>query len=756
MNHIVRNSNALNEQVSLNAGMSDAGKAEASKSMLDAMAIRSGLSEKRKPQFVSFMLERYKPGSFNSQLAYEWACRFRSREEWDFADDDSKKVLEKLYPELYKIKENKEQDPLEYKEEPFTEEEPFEEEKVFPSEEEEGEEMQNLRRKLGQRNGELPECKVEERYWLKRIELAWYEKYQEMYDEKLDKPETIETLKQLLRASLSKFMDSISPYEEEMRDEIEDIIGEIDTIGDVEDFNNVMEQLYDFGDLNDVWIDISENKQLKENVTDMEDMRKRIMELSQSDGVLLSDIHKNYISTDVPGELDETKQNVQDFLAEATEEQLKEIWSKFVHYGSEFDENKSCGQRRNSRKSGKKNERKSIGKMNEKISIDLTRLEEIKDELKDLTDEADNILRSVGKGLTYTRARSYWLGHIRGALEKEKGSISSMVTMQDTIDELREEMELEDVGMTEDLNTAEDSAAFGGLDSMRTDPNESKVNEQDEPSKITKKKPWEKEPEVKMSEEPSPEETPVDDEGIPPEEGEETPPENEEGMEGEVPPEEEVPPPPEPGIKTGAEELNHEPAAAKEPEEVRVEKEYIGSKGDDFFYITQATSDTGEPNDLIIQNAVGEEVFSAVKHDLDPTDVPGFILSAIKEVDMDEIATELVDRYIVPSIEKRSEEETEEEIAQEEEPFEMGAEELGAPKKKYEGLVDYEGKTYSYSIVEHDDKCMLCLGGRDFSFDKDTISLYESDGEVKDICLDILKLLESKEISNLKLFERQE
>lgn len=64
------------------------------------------------------------------------------------------------------------------------------------------------------------------------------------------------------------------------------------------------------------------------------------------------------------------------------------------------------------------------------------RLEEIKDEIKGLMAEAENLLRGTREGDV---AKSYWLAHIVTALDKDHGYLGgSMGTMQDTIDALRE------------------------------------------------------------------------------------------------------------------------------------------------------------------------------------------------------------------------------------------------------------------------------------------------------------------------------
>ena len=65
------------------------------------------------------------------------------------------------------------------------------------------------------------------------------------------------------------------------------------------------------------------------------------------------------------------------------------------------------------------------------------RLSEIKDEIKHLMGEAREIVEHSGNESAWARAKSYWYGHILTALDKDSEYMgSSMVTMQDTIDEM--------------------------------------------------------------------------------------------------------------------------------------------------------------------------------------------------------------------------------------------------------------------------------------------------------------------------------
>lgn len=68
------------------------------------------------------------------------------------------------------------------------------------------------------------------------------------------------------------------------------------------------------------------------------------------------------------------------------------------------------------------------------------RILEITDEIRDLLQEAMDLVRENGTDFDRERARSYWYGHIQIALGGDHGYIgSSMCSMTDTADELMEE-----------------------------------------------------------------------------------------------------------------------------------------------------------------------------------------------------------------------------------------------------------------------------------------------------------------------------
>jgi len=77
--------------------------------------------------------------------------------------------------------------------------------------------------------------------------------------------------------------------------------------------------------------------------------------------------------------------------------------------------------------------------MNEEQQDAITRMEEIKDEMKELLDEAQDIVKDFfNRGTSYERAKAYWIAHIRVDLDKDNEYLSgSMCNMEDTINEMR-------------------------------------------------------------------------------------------------------------------------------------------------------------------------------------------------------------------------------------------------------------------------------------------------------------------------------
>lgn len=769
MKSILGNSQELNDKVSLNSGMSLPEKTEAVKKMLEEAGKTVGLVSGRIQHFVSFMLERFTPGTYTSNFAHEWAIRFGDGNEWEFADPRGRAILEGLFPELY-LKE-------------------------------EGENMDD------EETSSVP-------------------------------PETLMRRRRV--RSINK------EHEGEQADR-------------------------------------ARYESVEENQADICVMRKRIQELADVDGSLLSGIYKHYIGEDVPGELDETKKKVQSFLADsASEEQLQEIWAKFVHYGTEFDESRQgSGSNESGKKVNEEEDKLSPGEqelqaasgMVEDVTADIQRaakyvkagntksalssiklvMEDLKSALTilktlsnglkavkdsnestgkkvneanfDAADElqyiletieeelykANKILREAVPGsLTYERAIRYWIPHIKGALGIGEFH-GSMFTMANTIKELRGEgegeslldmPEVEDYSDDEDENESkvvdkrikedadkvhnrfgnlyneveewiggkpysiqdvawgmamvdQDDAIIRLFNQLREEGStheSKKVNEQDDiPVKRTKKKPWEEEETEEEEEE--------EQENIPPE-----PTPDEEMPDEEIPAEEEEAPEEE-TVPTGPTRSGQEPITSDQPDVTtkttdvppeetapEIDKEYVGRKGDDFYYLTQETSDTGEPVDLVVQDQVGEKVFSAKEHNLDTSDVGEFVTAAAEELEITDISTSLVQKYIIARKEQEMEQEQEKEIAsEEEEPFELSSDSLG--KSKYEGIVKFGNKKYSYQIYEEADKALVIIGETKFFFTKSSVDLYE---DKEKLCVDVLSSMGEKVVKEIVEFREIE
>jgi hypothetical protein len=71
----------------------------------------------------------------------------------------------------------------------------------------------------------------------------------------------------------------------------------------------------------------------------------------------------------------------------------------------------------------------------------LKTIEEARDEILESLEKAERALRRLG-GMPYARAQSYWIAHIETAVKKDHGYIGgSMITMDDTLEELRAKVE---------------------------------------------------------------------------------------------------------------------------------------------------------------------------------------------------------------------------------------------------------------------------------------------------------------------------
>ena len=76
---------------------------------------------------------------------------------------------------------------------------------------------------------------------------------------------------------------------------------------------------------------------------------------------------------------------------------------------------------------------------------DVQRASEIVEEMQNLLDEFDGIVRHVDSRITYERFRAYPKGHISMALTKESDYLGSdMFTLEEIVTELQDEVEAEE------------------------------------------------------------------------------------------------------------------------------------------------------------------------------------------------------------------------------------------------------------------------------------------------------------------------
>ena len=135
-----------------------------------------------------------------------------------------------------------------------------------------------------------------------------------------------------------------------------------------------------------------------------------------------------------------------------------------------------------------------------------------------------------------------------------------------------------------------------------------------------------------------------------------------------------------------------------------ITKEYIGKSEDTHFYLISKDAATGEREDLEIVDQEGIQKYSAKANNIDLSKVDDFIISAIQDVNIDQIERSIFVKYLLPRIEK--EEVVEQpEIEKEEAPEELGAKEK--PEEKPEEEKPTESKKVnevikSFEIMFHD------------------------------------------------------
>lgn len=170
-------------------------------------------------------------------------------------------------------------------------------------------------------------------------------------------------------------------------------------------------------------------------------------------------------------------------------------------------------------------------------------------------------------------------------------------------------------------------------------------------------------------------------------------------------------------------------------EEVDVGKEYVGSKGDIYYYLV--SGDGEGVADLKVMDAEDNEIFTIGDRE-DIEDVSDFVIAAIQEMDIDDISYDLFAKYVLP---KLVEEEEEEEV---ELPAEVEGEEMPA-----ESVVLKRGDK-RFEAIWKDDK--FSLGGKVFEFSKWFIDSYmkEEKLDLNKLAQDVFETLSEDEVERLQ------
>lgn len=85
---------------------------------------------------------------------------------------------------------------------------------------------------------------------------------------------------------------------------------------------------------------------------------------------------------------------------------------------------------------------------------DIDRLREINEEMFDLLEESQNLIRRSGCKFEYERARAYWIGHIDSALGG-RNFLPDRATMKETIDSIEATLPSDDGSEDEEEDSEE-------------------------------------------------------------------------------------------------------------------------------------------------------------------------------------------------------------------------------------------------------------------------------------------------------------
>lgn len=218
-----------------------------------------------------------------------------------------------------------------------------------------------------------------------------------------------------------------------------------------------------------------------------------------------------------------------------------------------------------------------------------------------------------------------------------------------------------------------------------------------------------------------------------------------------------------------SEEPDKEAPPEVEPEEAKItEKTYLGKSGNSFYYINPVTE--GEEGSYQVVDQEGKIVFSLKDSEEATSDVIEFIIAAVRDIQMENVSSDIFLKFFVPAIEKKQKEEGE--YAKEEEegepPKEEEYPEEGEVGKREEEMSIRDSKLSEIKVVSNNREfdvqlkedssefVTLEINGKPFRFGAEFARMYKREGKmteesIKGLALDALSNMPTKTFDELAI-----
>ena len=204
-------------------------------------------------------------------------------------------------------------------------------------------------------------------------------------------------------------------------------------------------------------------------------------------------------------------------------------------------------------------------------------------------------------------------------------------------------------------------------------------------------------------------------------------------------------------------DVTEEPAEEESDEiEDQVEKQYFGKSGDNHYYLVGTETDSGETSDLQIVDQEGELVYSAKDNEVEITDTVNFIISAIQEMDIEDISYDVFEKYILP---KLVEPDPEEEFTEEDDNMGDTEEDASMIPEDEETFESIAKTSYVHEDKEYDIRLLpenkVKIGGKVFTLSEDTLGFYNikegkvDEADLNTLAKDMIRAMDENELKSL-------